>query len=239
MADRARARSDPPRGFRRALATGPRPRIIAEIKRRSPSRGEIRADFDPEAIARAYAAARAAAISVLTDERYFGGRLSHLEAARAATPLPVLRKDFTIDAYQIDEAAARGADAVLLIVAAFDDPDGGARMAELRRRARGLGLDVLVEVHDDAELDVALELGADLIGVNNRNLATFEVDLATTEKLAPRVPDGVVLVAESGIFRPGDIQRLEAVGASAFLVGESLMREEDVGTALETLRRMP
>jgi indole-3-glycerol phosphate synthase len=237
MAERARRRPDEPLGLRRALVTGPEPRVIAEIKRRSPSRGEIRADFDPEALARAYAGAGAAAISVLTDERYFGGRLEYLGIVRAATGIPLLRKDFTIDPYQIDEARAHGADAILLIVAAFRAEGDFDRLQALHRRATGLGLDTLVEVHDDAELDVALALGADLVGVNNRNLATFEVDLATTEKLAARVPEGVVLVAESGIFTHHDIRRLARAGAGAFLVGESLMREADVASALNNLRR--
>jgi len=237
MAERARLRPDEPRGLRRGLVTGPLPRVIAEIKRRSPSRGEIRADFDPEALAREYAGAGAAAISVLTDERYFGGHLDYLEIVREASDVPVLRKDFTIDSYQIDEARAYGADAILLIVAAFRGEGDFDRLAALHRRAGDLGLDALVEVHDDADLDVALELGADLLGVNNRDLTTFEVDLATTEKLAVRVPEGVVLVAESGIFTNQDIRRLTRAGAGAFLVGESLMREADVASALQHLRR--
>jgi indole-3-glycerol phosphate synthase len=237
MAERARSRRDAPRGLRQALAAGPGPRVIAEIKRRSPSRGEIRADFDPAAIAAAYAAAGAAAISVLTDERYFGGRLAYLAAVREAADVPILRKDFAIDPYQIDEARAHGADAVLLIVAAFPGPDGPEQLACLQRHAAGLGLDVLVEVHDEAELAAALGLGADLVGINNRDLGTFEVDLATTERLAGRIPEGVVLVAESGIFTPDDIRRLERAGAQAFLVGEALMREPDVGLALRSLRR--
>jgi len=219
MAEIARSRPDAPRGLRKALAEGSPPRVIAEIKRRSPSRGEIRADFDPAALAKAYSEAGAAAISVLTDERYFGGRVEYLERVREATRAPVLRKDFAIDPYQIDEARARGADAVL------------------RARASDLGLDSLVEVHDEAELDAAIAIGADLVGINNRNLETFEVDLATTERLAGRVPAGVVVVAESGIFTNDDIQRLERAGAQAFLVGESLMREPDVGMALRNLRR--
>jgi indole-3-glycerol phosphate synthase len=237
MAELARSRRDPPRGLRRALVAGARPPVIAEIKRRSPSRGEIRADFDPVALATAYAEAGAVAISVLTDEHYFGGRLEYLEAVREATDVPVLRKDFAIDPYQIDEARTRGADAVLLIAAAFAGDGGADRLASLHRRAAEVGLDALVEVHDEAELEVALGLGADLVGVNNRDLETFEVDLATTERLAGRVPEGVVLVAESGIFTNGDIRRLERAGAHAFLVGESLMREADVGSALQYLRR--
>jgi indole-3-glycerol phosphate synthase len=237
MAALARGRGEAPRGLRRALAEAARPRVIAEIKRRSPSRGEIRADFDPAALAKAYAEAGAAAISVLTDERYFGGSLEHLERVREATDVPVLRKDFAIDAYQIDEARARGADAVLLIAAAFAGDGGTHRLSDLRGRAEELGLDALVEVHDEAELDGALAIGADLVGINNRNLETFAVDLGTTERLAGRIPEGVVLVAESGIFTNDDIRRLERAGAQAFLVGESLMREPDVGLALRSLRR--
>jgi indole-3-glycerol phosphate synthase len=237
MAELARSRNDAPRGLREALAKGRRPRVIAEIKRRSPSRGEIRADFDPVALAKAFAEAGAAALSVLTDERYFGGRLEYLELVREAADVPVLRKDFAIDPYQIDEARARGADAVLLIAAAFAGDGGARRLAELRERAAELGLDALVEVHDASELDAALAIGADLVGINNRNLRTFEVDLGTTEGLAGRIPEGVVLVAESGIFTNDDIRRLERAGARAFLVGESLMREPDVGLALRNLRR--
>lgn len=237
MAERAESRAESPRGLRLALATTAAPRVIAEIKRRSPSRGEIRADFDPVSIAVAYEEAGAAALSVLTDEAFFGGTLAILVSARESTSIPVLRKDFTIDSYQIDEARAHGADAVLLIVAAFRDEGGFERLESLYRRAAALGLDALVEVHDEAELDLALALGANLVGVNNRNLETFEVDLGTTERLAKRIPAGVVLVSESGIFTNGDIQRLERAGASAFLVGESLMREPDVGSALRSLRR--
>jgi indole-3-glycerol phosphate synthase len=237
IAARARARRDPPRGFREALRSGSPPRVIAEVKRRSPSRGEIRADFEPVEIAKAYVEAGAAAISVLTDEHYFGGSLAYLEAVRAATSVPVLRKDFVVDAYQIDEAVAHGADAVLLIVAAFPGAEGERVLGALRRRARDLGVDALVEVHDGDELATALRLGADLVGINNRNLASFDVDLATTERLAARIPAGVVLVAESGIFTHDDIERLEGCGAAAFLVGESLMREADVASALRKLRR--
>jgi len=207
--------------------------VIAEIKRRSPSRGEIRSDFDPVACALAYADAGAAAISVLTDERYFGGRLEYLEAVRRVVPLPLLRKDFIIDPYQLDEARAGGADAVLLIAAALTS----AELCALRERAAGLGLDALVEVHDSGQLQAALAAGADLIGINNRDLRTFEVDLGVTERLAAAIPEGVVAVAESGIFSAGDVERLEAAGARAFLVGEALMREEDIGIALRRLRR--
>jgi indole-3-glycerol phosphate synthase len=231
---RARAVPEPARGFRAALETSEAPRVIAEIKRRSPSRGLIRPDFDPVTCAAAYAAAGAAALSVLTDEPYFGGQLEDLARVRRAVALPLLRKDFVVDAYQIDEARVAGADAVLLIVAALREP--GA-LAGLRRRALERGLDALVEVHDEAELEAALAAGADLVGINNRDLRTFEVDLGVTERLAARAPEGVVLVAESGIFTPRDVERLAAAGAHAFLVGESLMREADVGLALRRLRR--
>lgn len=220
-----------PRGFRAALAEASGPAIIAEIKRRSPSKGEIRADFDPVACARAYAAGGASALSVLTDEHYFGGNLLHLEAARGAVSLPVIRKDFVIDRYQIDEARAHGADAVLLIVAVLEP----TALVDLLAHARGRRLDVLVEVHDEDELQVALDAGADLVGVNNRDLATFMTDLAVTERLAPLVPASVLLVAESGIGSPGDLGRMARAGARAFLVGESLMREQDVEAALRRL----
>jgi indole-3-glycerol phosphate synthase len=233
MAARARAASEAPRGFRAALTTAPRPRIVAELKRRSPSRGEIRADFDPVRCALAYAEAGAAALSVLTDSAFFGGELGFLTQVRRAVALPLLRKDFLIDPYQIDEARVNGADAVLLIAAALS----AAQLAALRARAHGLGLDALVEVHDEAELETALGAGADLIGINNRDLRSFEVDLGVTEKLASRVPEGVVVVAESGIFKPDDVERLESAGAHACLVGESLMREPDPGLALRRLRR--
>jgi indole-3-glycerol phosphate synthase len=224
-----------PRGFAAALRAAPEPRIVAELKKRSPSKGEIRPDFDPVACARAYSDGGAAALSVLTDERYFGGQLDFLEKVRAAVPLPLLRKDFVIDASQVDEARVAGADAVLLIAAALEP----AALREHAARARALGLDALVEVHDEAELDVALEAGAELVGINNRDLRTFETDLAVTERLAPRVPRGVLVVAESGIFHARDVARLAGAGAHAFLVGESLMRQPDLAAALRTLRRGP
>jgi indole-3-glycerol phosphate synthase len=232
---RKAAAAPAPRGFRRALLAGSGPRVIAELKRRSPSKGEIRADFDPVAIARAYEAGGAAALSVLTDERFFGGSLAVLEAVRRATALPLLRKDFVIDPVQIDEARAAGADAVLLIVAALERPV----LERLHAHALVLGLDVLVEVHDESELDAAKGVGADLIGVNNRDLRTFVTDLAVTERLAKRVPQGALVVAESGIFGPEDVARLQRAGASAFLVGESLMREADPGRALRRLLGTP
>jgi indole-3-glycerol phosphate synthase len=237
LAEAAEACDAPTRGFRTALTRGPRPRIVAELKPRSPSRGVIRADFDPVTCAKAYFEAGAAAISVLTDNRYFGGELAHLEIVRSAVPLPLLRKDFVVDAYQIDEARLAGADAVLLIVAAFPGPDSAAEIRRLRQRADSLGLDALVEVHDDREFDIAVASGADLIGINNRDLGTFEVDLEISERLAGRAPDEVVVVAESGIFTAKDVARLESAGADAFLVGEALMREPDPGLALRELRR--
>ena len=208
--------------------------MIAEVKRRSPSKGLIREDFDAVAIARAYAEAGAACISVLTDEHFFGGALDDLAAIREAVARPLLRKDFVIDAYQIDEARVVGADAILLIVAALDQSE----LENFHDHARDLGLDVLVEVHDEAELERALAIGSNLIGVNNRDLRTFVVDLATTERIAARLSDPeVVLVAESGISGVEDVARLERAGAAGFLVGELLMRQPDPGEALEKLRR--
>jgi indole-3-glycerol phosphate synthase len=232
LAARAAAVARRPLSLRAALERGDGVRVIAEIKRKSPSKGEIRRDFDPVAIARAYTAAGAAALSVLTDERYFGGSLAVLEAVRAATPLPLLRKDFVIDAYQIDEARVAGADAVLLIVAALAPEALGA----FAKHAAGLGLEALVEVHDEAELEIALASGAELIGVNNRDLRSFHTDLAVSERLAPRAAGRATVVAESGIFGPADVARLARAGARGYLVGESLMREADVGLALRKLR---
>lgn len=232
MAAQARAAARAVRGLREALEREPEPRVVAEIKRRSPSRGEIRRDFDPLAIARAYRDAGACGISVLTDARFFGGGLEVLARVRAAVDLPLLRKDFVVDTYQIDEARVVGADAVLLIVAAL----APSEVEVLRSHALALGLDALVEVHDEAELEVALAAGADLVGVNNRDLRSFRTDLATTERLAPRIPPEVVFVAESGIFTAQDVRRVRRAGAHAVLVGESLMRESDVGAALRRLR---
>lgn len=230
----ARAVARPVAGLRDALRGCPGVAVIAEIKRRSPSKGLIRADFDAEKIALAYQAAGAAAISVLTDEKFFGGSLEILRQVRAAVTTPLLRKDFVIDPYQIDEARVYGADAILLIVAALSDAD----LAALHAYACDLRLDVLVEVHDEAELERALAIGSKLVGVNNRSLKTFDVDLATTERLAVRIADPeVVLVAESGIAGPADVARLARAGARGFLVGESLMRMPDPGSALEALRR--
>ncbi len=222
---------EPRRGFRAALAAATATAVIAEIKRASPSRGVIRTAFDPAAHARSYAEAGATAISVLTEPRWFQGALAHLAAARDAVRLPLLRKDFLVDSYQVEEARAWGADAILVIVAAV----GAALGAELLAAARAHGLDALVEVHDRRELDAALGLGATLVGVNNRDLRTFETRLETTEQLAGLVPEGVILVAESGIHRPADVRRMRNAGARAVLVGEAFMAAPDPGAALREL----
>jgi len=221
---------EPRRGFAVALRRA-RPAIIAECKRRSPSKGVLREPYDPVAIARGYAAAGAAAISVLTNERFFGGTLEDLRAVRAAVSIPVLRKDFVVDAYQLDEARASGADAVLLIVAALA-PD---LLRELHDAALALGLDVLTEVHDERELEVALAIGATIIGVNNRNLRTFVTDIATSERLARLVPAGTILVGESGLRDGADLQRLARSGIGAFLVGEAFMTAPEPGRALAAM----
>ena len=221
-----------PRHFHATLEnTTDRPALIAEIKQASPSKGLIRADFDAEALARAYAQGGAACLSVLTDAPSFQGSENNLIAARGACALPVLRKDFIVDPWQVFESRAIGADAVLVIMAAVS----GELAEDIFDAAYELEMDALVEVHDEAELDAAIELGAHLIGVNNRSLSTFTTDLAVTERLAPRAPANVLLVSESGIATPGDIQRLQAAGARAFLVGESLMREDDVEAATRAL----
>ncbi len=229
----ARAADQPPtRGFARALAASPNLVLIAEVKKASPSKGVIRADFDPATIARAYHAGGAACLSVLTDETYFQGSLDYLSQIRAATPLPLLRKDFVIDVAQIYEARVAGADAILVIVAAVPSP---ARIAEFVHVAGLLGMDALVEVHDARELALASEAGARLIGVNNRDLATFAVRLETSEELLPLLPPGALGVAESGVFTNADVQRMRTAGAQAVLVGESLMREPDVEAATRRL----
>ena len=222
------------RGFEAALRTklaAGRAAVIAEVKKASPSKGVLREHFVPAEIAASYEAGGAACLSVLTDERFFQGAAAYLQQARAACSLPVLRKDFMIDEYQVFEARALGADCILLIVACLDD----ARMADLEAAARALGLAVLVEVHDGAELDRALRLATPLLGINNRNLRSFEVTLDTTLGLLPRVPAERLLVTESGILARADVQRMRAAGVDAFLVGEAFMRAPDPGAALAEL----
>jgi indole-3-glycerol phosphate synthase len=228
------ARDRPVRGFEasmRARLAASQPAVIAEIKKASPSKGILREDFDPVAIAASYQAAGAACLSVLTDERFFQGSLAFMESARAACGLPVLRKDFIVDAYQVFEARAHGADCILLIVACLDD----ARLREFESIAHALGMDVLVEVHDAAELDRALALDSALLGINNRNLRSFEVSLDTTLSLLHRVDERRIVVTESGILARADVDRMRGAGVHAFLVGEAFMRAPDPGAALREL----
>jgi len=233
LLEQAAAR-DKPRGFAAALQTKAAlggPAVIAEIKKASPSRGVLRVDFDPPAIARSYAAGGAACLSVLTDAQYFQGATAYLQQARAACALPVLRKDFIVDPYQVVETAAMQADCILLIAAAMPLQ----QMIDLEAQAQGLGLDVLVEVHDARELDAALQMRTPLLGINNRNLRTFETRLDTTLDLLPRIPADRLVVTESGIFVPDDVQRMRSAGVHAFLVGEAFMRAPNPGQALRTL----
>jgi indole-3-glycerol phosphate synthase len=229
---------DQPRGFLRALratADSGWPAVIAEVKKGSPSKGVIRADFDPLEIAEIYQDNGATCLSVLTDEHFFMGHLLYLGKIREIVSLPLLRKDFICDPYQIYEARIAGADAILLIAAMLD----AAQLAEYNALAIELHLDVLLEVHDEAELEMALTTGCELIGINNRNLQTFATDLATSERLLPLIPAGHFVVAESGIARRADVLRLQRAGARGFLVGESLMRENDIGAKLRELQGAP
>ena len=228
------AEQPPPRGFaaalRRKIATG-KPAVIAELKKASPSKGLIRADFDPPTLARSYQDAGAACLSVLTDEKHFQGADEHLRQARAAVALPVLRKEFIIDAYQVTESRALGADCILLIVSAL----AADELKSLHRQATDLGLDVLVEVHDANELQTALPLNPELIGINNRNLKTFETRIKTTLDLLDQIPKKALVVTESGFHHRHQVQRMRTQGVNAFLVGEAFMRAANPGTALTEL----
>jgi indole-3-glycerol phosphate synthase len=228
-----RAEQHVPRGFRRALATASRsgPAIIAELKKASPSRGLIRAKFEPETLAKELETAGAAALSVLTDEEFFQGSLDNLQRASSSVKLPCLQKDFIVDEFQLLQARVCGADAILLIVAVLSQGE----LIALSRKSRALGLDVLCEAHNEEELHRAVDVGSDLIGMNNRDLRTFKVDVQTSLRLAELIPQDVVSVAESGIGKGADIARLRAAGYQAFLIGESLMKAESPGEALKFL----
>ena len=231
---RAASLKDPARGFRRALAdkvATDAAAVIAEVKKASPSKGVIREDFRPAEIAASYESGGAACLSVLTDIDFFQGADEYLQAARAACALPVIRKDFTLDPYQIWEARALGADAILLIVACLELP----HLKDLHDCAQEVGLDVLVEVHDEAELDEALTLGGDLIGINNRDLHTFETSLDTTYRLLARIPEGVQVVTESGFSSAEQVSEMRGNGVHSFLIGETFMRAEDPGAALAAM----
>ncbi|MFT5439115.1 MAG: indole-3-glycerol phosphate synthase [Alphaproteobacteria bacterium] len=230
-------KSSPPRGFAKALklASITGYGLISEIKRASPSKGLIREDFNPATLAQAYQEGGATCLSVLTETPNFEGKDAHLIAARSAVDLPVLRKDFMIDPYQIVESRSLGADCILLIMAALSDDQA----SEMESIAQGFGMDVLIEVHDEAELERALRLSSPLIGVNNRNLKTLETNLDTTHRLAPLVPDDRILVCESGLYTPQDLAEMAGIGARCFLIGESLMRQEDVAQAVRNLLADP